>query len=60
MADLSLLNLLCNWIPKVLIVFKPGARWPVARRTPGFLKLSLCRLSVCVCVCVPAPEAINN
>ena len=46
-------------------LFKPGTRWPQAG-APGFLKLILCRLSVCVlacvcvCVCVSAPEAINN
>ena len=42
-------------------LFKPGARRPVA---PGFLKLILCRSSVCVYVClrvcVSAPKAINN
>ena len=38
--------------------FKPGAHRPTAC-APGFLKLILCRLSVCVCVCV-LPGAINN
>ena len=33
----------------------------VGWRSPGFLKLFLCRrLYVCVCICVSAPEAINN
>ena len=44
-------------------IFKPGARRSQAG-APGFLKLILCRSSVCVCVfvCVyvSAPEAINN
>ena len=40
------------------MIFKPGARRP---RAPGFLKLILCRLSVCVlaCVCVcPRPRLL--
>ena len=38
------------------ICYKPSA----GRRTPDFLKLILCGLSVCVFVCVSAPKAINN
>ena len=45
----------------MIMIIKPGARAGHGWRTPGFLKLFLCRrLCVRVCVCVSAPDAINN
>ena len=44
-------------LTRTLVFIKPGARWPQTGM-PGFLKLILCRSSVCVYV--SAPEAINS
>ena len=60
----SVSNIICICILLLFVkVFKPGAH-----QLPDFLKLILCKSSVCVCmcvclhvcVCVPTPEAINN